>query len=1450
MPTTINDEKFSITDDGLSPSLSKIITKLYKRYKVDFNDYKVATIKRRVDRRVLSLNLKDIESYIGYVTENPEELESLHHDLLIGVTNFFRDKAAFKSLKKNVVAKLFSKVDQDKEEVRVWVPGCATGEEVFSLAILLNEYVRSKKITVKIKLFATDINNEYLDIASQGAYSSESIVDIPKPLLARYFNRKDNHYIIDKTIRSSVVFAPYNVITDPPFTNIDLISCRNALIYLRPEVQKRVFHNLLFGLNIEGYMILGPSESVGDHSDYLNCIDSKWKIYKKVKSYRSVGFNICTAHSSKYKPQAFSGEKATKFPMYLYNKILDDVIGMGFIVDDNRNLMHVFGNANEIVKLAQGTVSTDIVKIIDETFQVPLNTALYRARKTHDVVSYSNIFSDRAERQVEYRISVHPIENEQKKISYYLIQLYEIDKEQHKKPSCRFKYDDHTKQVISELENELQLSRESLQETLEEVETANEELQSTNEELLASNEELQSTNEELHSANVELNTLNVEHQKKISELGHLNTDIDNLFRSVDLGVIFVDMKLRIRMFTPAIRKLIDLGEHDLGKPISHFSNNINIKDYLPKIVDVIDKGVSFEKEIRNSEGDWYLVRIIPYLNTEKNIDGVTISFIDTNRSNNSYDDSRLNKDLSILLKNTDLSLLHIDSNMLLKVFSPSAQMLFNLKAGDVGRNITDFSNHLINFNIESVFNRVKNSLTMYESEIQTKALKWLLMKVSPNVNDGGEFIGAIFAFMDVSTSKEIYNKLKEADELFYRALQSADIGIWSWDFEKDLVKYDKSIEHLFKFNQRLKLRCYQDFEQMIHSEDKVKFRHALEMTIDQGSEFNLELRVNVPNKNITNIKLHARKYENFPEKATCITGIAWDITERVQLENSAVEAEGRRVALDEITDGWWDWNFETDEEYLSPKFKAMFGYEDHEIANNSSDWKKYMFPEDRIKAIQSVETHISQGTPYHLVVRYRHKDGSTIWVLRRGKAIKDGNGKYTRMLGTHTNITLLKQSEKHLELMAHFDSLTMLPNRMSFINQLPKAISRAKKFRQQLAVFFIDMDNFKQVNDNLGHLAGDALLKLAAGYMKKSINDCFIARLGGDEFAVILEGIDEFSEIVSIAQRCVDVFKEPVHVGDHEVKTSVSLGIATYPFAGHTPDELIMHADMAMYYAKDKGKDKYQFFNEAINTQVTHKHALSSNLIRAVQDNELSVVFQPQYDFKAEKLIGVEALLRWSNKELGVVSPSDFIKIAEESKLIMKVGEWTLRRACELFSNMVINKKLNDLSLSVNISIKQFTSVGFSSLIKQVIYEYKLQPGVLILELTESALLEVSQQTVKTISELQSFGVNLALDDFGAGYSSLRYLQTLPVTLIKIDRSFICNIQKNPNEAAIVKMIISLANALDINVIAEGVETKEQINIIRALGCDLIQGFCISKPLSVVELEKFIEKSDSALVVE
>jgi diguanylate cyclase (GGDEF)-like protein/PAS domain S-box-containing protein len=1450
MSIPTNDEQLSRREEDVCPLLNKIISKLYERYKVDFNDYKMATIKRRVDRRVLSQNLNNLEAYVAYLTENPEELESLHHDLLIGVTNFFRDKAAFTSLDENVVAKLFDKASELKKEIRVWVPGCATGEEVFSLAILLKEYARLKKLTIKIKLFATDINNEYLDIASQGVYSSESIVDIPKPLLARYFNHKKTDYIIDKSIRSLIVFAPYNLITDPPFTNIDLISCRNALIYLKPEIQKRVFHNLLFGLNIEGYMILGPSESVGDHSEFLNCIDNKWKIYQKVKSYRSAGFNIHTLSSNKYKPRVVAGEKANKFPMYLYNKILKDVVTMGFIVDENRNLVHVFGNANEMVKLSEGAVSTDIVKIINEAFQVPLNTALYRARKTHDVVSYSNIFIDRDKQKIEYKISVHPVKNEQNKLSYYLIQLIELDKEKFKGSSCEFKYDDHTKQVISELENELQLSRESLQATLEEVETANEELQSTNEELLASNEELQSTNEELHSANVELNTLNTEHQNKIGELSSLNTDIDNLFRSVDFGVIFVDMKLRIRMFTPAIKKIIDLVEHDLGRPISHFANNINIKDYLPKIANVIEKGISFEKEVRNSEGDWYLVRIIPYLNTEKNIDGAIVTFIDTNRSNNSYDDLRLNKDLSVLLKNTDLSLLYIDTSMLLKVFSPSAQLLFNLKEGDVGRNITDFSNHLIGLDIDAVFNQVKKSLTVYECEIQTKAQKWLLMKVSPNVNDSGEFSGVIFAFMDVSTSKDIYNKLKETDELFSRALQSADIGIWSWDYDKDLVKYDRSIEHLFKLDQRMKLGSYKDFERIIHPEDKAKFRHALDETIDHDFELNLELRVNVPNKSIKNIKLHARKYENFKEKSTCITGIAWDITERVQLEHSAVEAEGRRVALDEITDGWWDWNFETDEEYLSPKFKAMFGYEDHEIANNANDWKKYMFPEDRIKAIQSVETHISKGVPYHLVVRYRHKDGSTIWVLRRGKAIKDGNGKYTRMLGTHTNITLLKRSEKHLELMAHFDSLTMLPNRTSFIDQLPKALSRAKKFRQQLAVFFIDMDNFKQVNDNLGHLAGDSLLKLAASYMKKSVNDCFIARLGGDEFAVILEGIDEFSEIVSIAQRCVDAFKEPVHTNGHEIKTSVSLGIATYPFAGETPDELIMHADMAMYHAKEQGRDKYQFFNEAINTEVTHKHVLSSHLIHAVEYDELSIVFQPQCNIKTKKIVGVEALLRWSSKELGVVSPSDFIKIAEESKLIIEIGEWALRRTCALFSKMIAEKNITNLRLSINISIKQFTSIGFSSLIKEVVDEYKLKPGILILELTESSLLEVSQQTVKTIAELQSYGVSLALDDFGAGYSSLKYLQTLPVILIKIDRGFICNIQKNPNEAAIVKAIVSLTNALEIDVIAEGVETKEQVDVVTALGCDLMQGFYISKPLSVAELEKFIEKSDSFFMIE
>lgn len=471
------------------------------------------------------------------------------------------------------------------------------------------------------------------------------------------------------------------------------------------------------------------------------------------------------------------------------------------------------------------------------------------------------------------------------------------------------------------------------------------------------------------------------------------------------------------------------------------------------------------------------------------------------------------------------------------------------------------------------------------------------------------------------------------------------------------------------------------------------------------------------------------------------------------------------------------------------------------------------------------------------------QDSLGAWYLLRILPCKEKLNNKKLALISMANIDSLKATEKNLEKKAHFDSLTGLPNRASFMEALPRAVARAKQSKLIMAVFFIDLDNFKQINDNLGHNAGDYLLKTATQFMASQMPATgFIARLGGDEFGVILESAHSVNEITQLATAFIKLFSAPIKINNLEIKTSLSIGIACYPKAGVTAQALLKHADIAMYRAKELGKDAYQFFSNEINQQVKRKHVIESNLMHAIEREELSVVFQPQIDIENQhKTVGLEALARWNSPVLGRVKPEEFIAIAEESKLIFTIGEWLLENACQQYKALLQDQRIKHKpQLSVNVSAKQLTNTSFIHFVKKVIAAHQIPAELLMIEITESALLEQSKKTMQMIHELNDFGVKFALDDFGVGYSSLVYLKELPISALKIDQAFVADIASGQNNKHIIQAIVALADGLGVKVTAEGVETQEQLDYVKRYGCHIIQGFVFSKPLVINKLKNFI----------
>ncbi|MER2555726.1 MAG: EAL domain-containing protein [Thauera sp.] len=461
----------------------------------------------------------------------------------------------------------------------------------------------------------------------------------------------------------------------------------------------------------------------------------------------------------------------------------------------------------------------------------------------------------------------------------------------------------------------------------------------------------------------------------------------------------------------------------------------------------------------------------------------------------------------------------------------------------------------------------------------------------------------------------------------------------------------------------------------------------------------------------------------------------------------------------------------------------------------------------------------------------RRKSGEVYPQLLHITAIRNGNGQLTHYAALFTDISRLKETEARIRDLAYYDPLTGLPNRRLLEDRLQVELAHAARLRCRLAVMFVDLDRFKRINDSLGHAVGDKLLVEIAARLRSSLReDDTVARMGGDEFLVILNNLSGPDEAATMARRLVAALRRPVSIEGRELIVTTSVGVSVYPDDSRDANTLIKHADVAMYRAKDEGRNSFQLFEPAMNARSLERLALETALHRALPRDELLLHFQPVVVAADGGLVAAEALLRWQHPDLGLVSPADFIPLAEDTGLIVPIGEWVLRSACERHRQWR-EAGGPQLHMMVNISARQFREEGFSAMVGSVLAETGMEPGCLTLELTESMLMDDTDRAIARLGQLRALGVGLAIDDFGTGYSSLAYLKRFPIDELKIDRLFVRGIDRNERDAALVAAIISLGHSLGLRVVAEGVETAAHLKVLCRHGCDLAQGFHFSRPL-------------------
>lgn len=549
--------------------------------------------------------------------------------------------------------------------------------------------------------------------------------------------------------------------------------------------------------------------------------------------------------------------------------------------------------------------------------------------------------------------------------------------------------------------------------------------------------------------------------------------------------------------------------------------------------------------------------------------------------------------------------------------------------------------------------------------------------------------------------------------------------------------------------------------------------------------------------------------------------------------------ERYRLAVEGVNDGIWDWDGRDGKLFMSRTSRIILGFDIDQEYTTIEKWFAMIAVEDMDRFIRTLNKYITEPQKKHLQIecRVNTPDGREKWIRTRGMAIWDKGGIPVRVAGSITDITEQRLSDERIHQLAYYDSMTGLPNRILLMDRFIVAAAAAHRKKRSVAVIFLDIDNFKTINDTLGHTYGDELLLKVGEQLKLKLRRSdTIARLGGDEFIMLQANVKDIDEVNRFAARILEIFKHPWTLDNREFYVTASIGISVYPNDGSDLNELMKNADTAMYEAKETGKNNFKVYTQELNSRIMERMRIENHLRKAEDRNEFVLYYQPQIDLATGQVVCAEALIRWASPAIGWIMPDSFIHIAEEIGLINNIGEWVLRSACKQLYKWHANG-FDDLKISVNLSAKQFQQANLVEIISSIIRETQISAEWLELEITESVAMQDLEHTIFIMERFKEMGIGVSLDDFGKGYSSLNYLRLLPITNLKIDKTFIHGITGNSKQAKIAKALISLAHNMDLTVTAEGVENSTQLEFLIKENCDIAQGYLFSRPMLPENIE-------------
>ena len=1474
---------------GRDAGMAALASECRRVFGWDMANYKDGTLRRQLRRRMKDLGISSKDKYVEFALASPEELKIYRESVLVCVTSFFRDTEAWDVFQTQLVETLAQK--EDGSTFRAWVAGCATGEEAYSLGICVLEALDSLEKNLTVKIFATDISADSVASTRAATYTTDALKSVRPELRTRYFTGEASVTTVTKTLRDSVIVAQHDIARDPPLVRMDVVLCRNLLIYLVPEVQARVFESIAASLEDDGLLMLGRSEAPPADTKLFSVKDSVNRIYGKVPGI-----------SPRLRPQIPAardfGKTATVSPTLpavrrdaIRDAIRDSLLAHfgppTVVIDRNYRPLHVVGDVSQYFEreLVEGNVSLDTLLVPELRAEAllllsGLERGLESPRSGPILLRSSEQKSDAAAVQLEAHRFLLPAAEDAR----YFLSIVPMrdsfaaqEKGKETPPPGALGAEQAPamlQQRLEASERELRATREHLTSVIEELEASNEELQSMNEEVQASseelqatNEELETTNEELQATNEELTTVNDTLEFRSHELTDVNVVLTNIQRAIASALIVVDTTLRLKRFSPQAAKMFDLNDDMLGSPLGSIDGPVEIENLIRMTKGTISGRVSLLEELTGGDKT-YLVQTRPYI-LEDAVNGAVITLDDISALTEAKQEAAAREaDLELMssylpqvLYKTTLDgsgYTYLSNTMATLLAGEGDEALDQSEALDIDSFLVEPEEKKLERLRLSRAPEVVADFDVIRLDGQRRTLRDRSRLI---VSDEGMYrVGVIFDITDLVQARELAkSETVRADRVFTENLTP----LLLCDSNGVVLRINSAMASLIDYEFSEIVGQPIDLIVADDSRDTVRAAIAEIVSGNPVSPSRVSLLRHDGRRLTTSLGASILESEVPGHKDSQVMMSIVDLT---RLDEISKKAQAEAARFSAIFDGSGTAMFLISQNGIIQRVNSavsdLLGYTSADLVGQH--FSQIVEAEDVQPSIQQFrKLAAGESSGYQIVKRFLAKDGKVLWGKQFSSVANIPNETAGPLIvDSIADLSEERNREQQFMQRAQHDSLTGLLNRNLVQDRLDQAVRVSRRTGEQISVLMIDIDGFKSINDSRGHDVGDKVLcALADSLTEVTRESDSVARLGGDEFLIVTSGSAPHAANTPEALAAKLLAKwnpETVLVDDGEdglmVSTgdpreakrepyipgvSLSIGIASYPLDSASSGNLIKLADVAMYSAKAKGGDAFAAYSVGLSVEDNPQAMRRADLIRAFENNELEWHFQPQINMQTNEMVGMEALVRWAHPKRGLLEPLDFLDLVAGYSLANRLFRLSLAAAREM--KMQLPKKYASLPVSVNCPPLILVPGALRAAVEAT---WGSDVEGLTIELVERSELH-NEGLAPDFDWLREKGGRLSVDDFGSGFSNFSLMEKLRVEEVKIDKSLITR----PSERRVFEVVsgfASLASALGAIVVAEGIEEPEQRDALLEIGIEIGQGFLLAPPMDKTTFLNWLQNGQRA----